>query len=331
MSSYCKFYKEQKYVSDDGGSTWSATTEYRKGALIEVDSPDCGYVPPTPTVSGDYLTFSIQTNGKFSLENQNAIYAFEYSRNGESWTTAETDSDIYVSAGDLIKLRGNITPQQIASRLQGGIGTFEATCEFAASGNPMSMIVGDNFSGVTSLASYPFAFAYLFHSCSGLKDINGIQLPFETLSDNCYRAMFTSVGITALTTNILSAATAVTSNCYYNMFNSCSLLQSVPSGLLPHTTLAYNCYNAMFFYCELLQTAPTLPAPTLAERCYENMFLGCATLNYIECHATDISASNCTYSWVMAVGFSGTFVTPSSTNWSTDVSGIPNGWTRVDL
>lgn len=46
MSDFCKFYKEEKEVSYDGGTTWIHTGEYRKGDLIEFLSTDCGYIPP---------------------------------------------------------------------------------------------------------------------------------------------------------------------------------------------------------------------------------------------------------------------------------------------
>ena len=40
---YCKYYKQRKYVSYDG-ITWQPLNEYRKGALYEEDSSDCGYM-----------------------------------------------------------------------------------------------------------------------------------------------------------------------------------------------------------------------------------------------------------------------------------------------
>ena len=40
---YCKYYKQRKYVSYDG-ITWQPLNEYRKGALYEEDSLDCGYI-----------------------------------------------------------------------------------------------------------------------------------------------------------------------------------------------------------------------------------------------------------------------------------------------
>lgn len=39
---YTKYYKQQRQVSYDGGTTWTNLEEYQKGALIETSSTDCG-------------------------------------------------------------------------------------------------------------------------------------------------------------------------------------------------------------------------------------------------------------------------------------------------
>lgn len=44
-SGYCKYYKENEEVSYDGGITWEETKNYRRGALYESYSYDCGYLP----------------------------------------------------------------------------------------------------------------------------------------------------------------------------------------------------------------------------------------------------------------------------------------------
>jgi hypothetical protein len=61
------------------------------------------------------------------------------------------------------------------------------------------------------------------------------------------------------------------------------------------------------------------------------MFRGCTKLNYIQCLATNISASKCTNNWVSGVAASGTFVKdPSMESWTTGNSGIPSNWTVED-
>lgn len=90
----------------------------------------------------------------------------------------------------------------------------------------------------------------------------------------------------------------------------------------------------MFSGCSSLTTAPVLPATTLADFCYVEMFSGCINLRAVTCLATNISATLCTEEWLKdastAVTGTKTFTTPSTTGWSTDINGIPDGWSRVD-
>jgi hypothetical protein len=99
---------------------------------------------------------------------------------------------------------------------------------------------------------------------------------------------------------------------------------TVPMGV---TNIPQDCFHG----CTSLTTSPVLPATELAERCYNQMFLGCTSLNYIKCLATDISAIDCTSSWVSEVSSTGTFVKhPDMSDWTTGINGIPIGWDVVD-
>lgn len=125
-----------------------------------------------------------------------------------------------------------------------------------------------------------------------------------------------------------SGQTALTDNyLFLSLFSGCTGLTSAENLIMPATTLTTACYQQMFRDCTSLTTAPELPATILANSCYSNMFRGCTSLNYIKCLATDISAYDCTYYWVLNVASSGTFVKASSmTGWTTGVNGIPNNW-----
>ena len=191
----------------------------------------------------------------------------------------------------------------------------------------------------------------MFYGCTALT--TAPALPATTLADNCYDSMF--IGCTSLTTAPALPATTLANGCYQFMFRSCSSLTTAPalpvttlarecySGMfasctslttapaLPATTLSDYCYQDMFYGCTALTTAPALPATTLADGCYGAMFSNCTNLNDIECLATDISASECTDSWVDGVAATGTFVkNPSMSSWTTGNSGIPSGWTVQD-
>ena len=115
---------------------------------------------------------------------------------------------------------------------------------------------------------------------------------------------------------------------FYNLFNGCTGLTNAKNLCLPATTLTNNCYSGMFNGCTSLTIAPELPATTLTNNCYSGMFNGCTNLNYIKMLATDISATDCLYNWVIKVSSTGTFVKhPNMASLSTGTSGIPTGWT----
>lgn len=143
--------------------------------------------------------------------------------------------------------------------------------------------------------------AELFNGCKGLIDASNLILPFETLTYACYRGMF---------------------------FN-CTNLVSIPE--LPATTLAEYCYSNMFEKCTNLITGPILPATTLTKGCYSGMFVGCYNLNNITMLATDINAKDCLDYWLYDVSSTGTFTKKQGVEIPYGDSGIPNGWTVIEL
>ena len=191
------------------------------------------------------------------------------------------------------------------------------------------------FKGCTSLATAPElpatelvdeCYSGMFHSCTSLTTAPSV-LPATKLAKRCYSSMFNLC--TSLTTVPELPATELVDECYSHMFASCTSLTTAP--VLPATTLAAYCYYNMFVDCKSLITAPELPATKLANRCYQYMFNSCTAINHITCLATDISADNCTTDWVNSISNNGTFIKhPNMTNWTTEVSGIPEGWTVVD-
>ena len=165
----------------------------------------------------------------------------------------------------------------------------------------------------------------MFYGCTSLT--TAPELPVTTLSGGCYAEMFRDC--TSLTTAPELPATTLQDGCYEDMFSGCTSLTTAPE--LPATTLAGYCYDYMFYGCTSLTTAPELPATTLQDGCYRGMFGGCTSLNYIKCHATDITAAKCTSDWVDGVAATGTFVkNPNMSGWTRGVDGIPSGWTVID-
>ena len=115
---------------------------------------------------------------------------------------------------------------------------------------------------------------------------------------------------------------------FINLFSKVSNLINAENLILPATTLSYMCYSGMFNGCTKLEKAPVLSAATLVNACYMSLFQECSSLNSITCLATNISAENCTTSWVKNVAASGTFTKAASmSSWTSGNNGIPNNWT----
>ena len=301
MESYIHLYKTndkftEAYNGPDYVEPWLSLTEEN----MEVNYNK----PKLIDFSAEPLTFNILSAGtiNWTASNTAITKTIDYKLNDGEWAsvTSNTGSSaptINVVEGDKIQFRGNNTQYAGSSSYNSFSGS---TALFEAEGNIMSLIYGDNFKNKLTISS-EYAFYSLFSDCAKLVSAENLVLP----------------------------ATTLVNRCYWSMFFNCTSLTTAPE--LPATTLANYCYSGMFSNCTSLTTAPELPATTLATYCYGGMFFGCSRLNYIKCLATDIPASDCTYSWVRDVASTGTFVkNPDMASWRTGTSGIPTGWTVQD-
>ena len=246
-----------------------------------------------------YLTFEVLSGGTIGwIASGGTSYAktIDYRINSGEWnsiTSTASRAFINVSGGDIVEFRGSnisyATAKDKYSAFDGGTATYNAY------GNIMSLIYGDNFIGKTSFSGGSYNFCSLF-KYSKVESAEFLVLPALTLTEHCYRAMF-------------SFAT---------------LLEVAP--YLPATTLARNCYWYMFEET-LISKAPILYALTIPVEGYGNMFVRCSNLSYVECYATDRSATNATQTWVNGASGRGVFVkNESMESWPRGANGIPNGW-----
>lgn len=168
-------------------------------------------------------------------------------------------------------------------------------------------------------------YSSMFYGCSSLTQAP--ELPATTLASRCYVGMF--MNCTSLVNPPILPATTLTWRCYMNMFSGCTSLATAP--VLPATTLTEECYYVMFVDCSSLIETPELPATILAPYCYERMFERCTSLNKVTCLATDISATDCLFSWLSNTASRGTFYKDSTmSSWPSGTSGIPKNWTTVN-
>ena len=300
------------YTTDDSTPTTSSTQysapfTVSPPTTVKAIATHAGYlnsdVATKHIQSNDYsenhLTFTVLTDGTILWKSNGSGMAKEisYSINDGSWTsiTAGSNVTISVNAGDIVRLKGtNPTYAKDNSNYSGFNG---GTATYDISGNIMSLIYGDDFDGETTLTG-------TYNFCSLFKQSKAVSAE-----------------------NLILPATSLTEGCYRAMFSKCPNLQVAPA--LPATTLASYCYYYMFEECPIT-SAPELPAPTLVSNCYGNMFKNCTSLNYILCLAVTKTASGCLSNWVSGVSSTGTFEKDENTTWSTGTSGIPSGWVVND-
>lgn len=291
------------YVPDEGDS--DSDSDYGDSDSDYGDS-DSDYgdseseVPGPHDYSLDYLTFNVLTGGNILWKSigSGQEKTISYSINDGEWTSITATSSgtvIPVSVGDTVRFKGtNSTYAKDKSNYSGFDG---GTATYNVEGNMMSLIYGDNFVGNNTLTG-TYNFCSIFKQSKAVSAENMI-LPATTLTNYCYRAMF------SLAPNLITPPA------------------------LPATTLAQGCYWYMFESCPM-STAPDLLAETIVAEAYGHMFTGCSNLNYIKCLATTKSASKCLEGWVNNVAATGTFVKDANTSWSTGNNGIPTGWVVFD-
>lgn len=163
-------------------------------------------------------------------------------------------------------------------------------------------------------------------------------LHVQNVAPFCFDEMF--YGCTNLTTPPqLPPVDTMALSCYSSMFHGCTSLTKAPE--LPATQLAVRCYYNMFHGCTSLTKAPVLPAthvmsaPTSTQQypqgCYESMFESCTSLSEVTVYATTQSGRLSPFLyWLYGVASTGTIYRRSLPT-TTGYSGVPSGWTVVQI
>ena len=266
-----------------------------------------GPEPPTPpTPEGKYMTITVDSNSgettilptvKGNLPNLN----LQYRVNNGDWTNfiVGTTADIQVVAGDFVQFKGN--NQDGLSVDYNNYLNFSISDNVHLSGSIMSLI-----DGIGECDTIPNSF--------------------------CFYSLFMNSKIKTVSKDFLHATT-LKDRCYYRLFEGCKSLENAPE--LPALKLEYYCYNSMFKNCTMLVQAPLLPSTELKIECYGEMFQECSKLNYVKCLATRgtyFPSASATTAWLNGVAQNGTLEKPSEAVYLTDSdSGIPSGWTVVDI
>lgn len=281
--------------------------------------------------------------------------------------TATHNIEYYdTSVGSWNAMTGPITPQGKVY-LRGNIHTTSPTnfCQIKAENNAGDNVyIGGNIGSINGghrVCTLDTKFCSLFSENSGIVINNtfipSLILPYISGIAGVYERLFMGTLFTEdiqpdllFTTGVAKGAfnsafretnikvapylpisKVIPSTCYANMFNRCPHLTDISNIVLSADEIGKEACLQMFYKCERLENAPVLEIATLSDGCYKNMFKGCERLSNIECFATDISATDCTYDWVSGVSPRGIFVKSANmSGWTTGTSGIPEGWTVED-
>ena len=260
---------------------------------------------------------------KINEEQANAYTptTIHYSTDLENWTSIVSSLEgTYIctlNAGEKVYFKGPLTYRYTIFS-DGTVNNYDyrnnqfvSNGNFNVSGNIMSLVYGDDFRN-----KHDF-----------------YNIPYRDSLGSCLYALFRNSRVINAEHLILPATTLPethSNNPYYSyMFHNCTSLIKAPK--LPATTLGQSCYLGMFEGCTSLVNAPELPAATLADSCYIFMFRFCTSLSSIKILATDISATDCLFQWLDGVSPTGTFTKKSGVNYPTGDSGIPQGWTVINI
>lgn len=307
MKIYCRYYKQRKQVSYDGGVTWNNMDEYRRGDLYEYDSIICTY-DPTESFSGQYFTFEAITDCTFGIipkdygdsnpYNYHICYSLD---SGSTWNRLDTSTSsttVTVTAGNKIYWKDFFSNVAGITWDQGS-SSFVATGQFNAEGNIMSLCWGDDFledcpSPICRMVKtlerrFPtnpgyydahYYFEDLLKDCTGLTNACDVIMPAtDGLKQYLYSGMFE--GCTSLKTPpVLLPAANVPACGYMNMFKNCHSLIETPDILA--TKVGNSGFTSMFENCtNTTKVMENLYAETIyfdGDHAYDSMFKNCVNI-----------------------------------------------------
>ena len=224
---YDKYQNNIKEQSTDGGETWTVVIpeEYSASTLIESQSTDCGYVPPTP--SGTKFQATYPGGSTFSAECDST-----------SAVTGEDIGNSYAGHPNII----NITIGDCVTSI--GSGTFWLCTNLTnvSISNSVTTIGQEAFLGCTALRSIVMPNSVIsvgggiFRNCYGLSSV--------TISNNLTSIspqMFQNTALKSV--NIPSSVTSIGGSA----FNGCTGLTSViiPSSVTSIEIQAFKGCNSM--------------------------------------------------------------------------------------
>lgn len=294
----------------------------------------------------------------------NHMTSISYSYDKVNWTTTTIDNttqiiSVTLDEGDRAYWKG------IGNALGGGYqnanywSIFSATGNYKVYGNIASLLFGDDFIGkYTMPAGYTNGRNYqrMWYNDTHLTDTQNLVIPFYNFTNNCFANTFQ--GCTSLLHGPELYFTSCGDYSCQNMFNGCTAMTTCTKYIYMTNCSSVDCMNYMFNGCSSLVSTPIMKNKQTTTRCFQCMFYNCTSLenNYIElnatptpssyaydrmfsntkiknvqCLATGFNGTDTFYNWLYGVPSGGTFIKAAGVTWPSGDSGIPSGWTVVEV
>lgn len=201
-----KYYKQQKEISYDNGTTWIAVEEYQKGALIETESTDCGepiydwrlvsgYICDDCTanklsVGVSSYTYTLQCGTATALTSGDvasltAKTAIDWATIGNCVETIDTNAFSGCSAMEFcripnsVKIIGDGAFMSCSAMTECSLPSGILTIGNSAFTNSISLAFINLPDGVTSIGNYAFS------GCLNFRYIN-IPTSLKSISNYCF-------------------------------------------------------------------------------------------------------------------------------------------------
>ena len=271
-----------------------------------IDYTEPFYIENIGTID-DSILFKKTSNSAVDL-------SIEYSMDGESWSTLDYSTPNYAAKQLHPGEKMYVKAKPAAGRCWwegSGEGNIITSYEsyygsggssFKIGGNIMSLIYGSSFTGLERV------FPSMYETGYTIGWLMGIFKGWTTLTD---------------ASELLFVADHM-KNCYESMFEGCVNLVKAPI-IIGGDPSYYSC-GRMFSGCTSLLKSPIIPFDSEVFT-YNYMFYGCSSLVEIRCYSGNGGGTE----WVSGVAASGTFYKKSGSTWTTGISGIPSGWTVVEV
>ena len=264
MGTYCKYYKQKKQMSSDGGSTWEDVIpyEYREGSLYEECSHGCGYpIDYRWTISGEICV----GHNTYVLETKQVTYD-----NGVTWNNTPIQR-----TGDIVQHSVSACDKKLSVTYSGNV-TYNILCEtdtsisqsdLTASGS-IDTVIGVSIGNCANEIE-PLAFS----GCSGLTSIDipsGITTIGESAFTDCWSLSSVTIpnNMTTINNSLFYNCSGLTSidihsgvtSIDYNAFRNCSSLSTltIHSGLTSIDDRAFQDCSGLTSITVESATPPTL-------------------------------------------------------------------------